>query len=249
MVGTIKINVLDKKVHLFQPEAGFRTGLDSVMLASACLAGAGDKVLDAGCGVGGALFSLLYRVPDCRLTGVEIEQAYIALAKENISLNRGVGKVDFIHADIRDVAKEKVYCFDHVMCNPPYLESGEHVPSPNAKKAIAMGNQLPDLSLKDWIKAAHRLLKSGGSLTMIHRADKTDSIIQELGRRFGAVEIIPLWPKQGRLAKRVIIRAKKDSKTPTKIHAGLVLHEEDGSYTKEAQEILRNGKGLCPSQS
>lgn len=244
MANEKEIYVLGKKVSLLQPEQGFYTSLDSIMLAAACPAESADLCLDAGCGVGGALFCLLYRVSDIHVTGVELQEKYVSLAEKNIVLNGAQGKAEFINKDIRDVVQGMEYSFHHVMCNPPYLEAGQHLPSPDITKALAMGHQEKELHLDDWVKAGHRLLKSGGTLTMIHRADHIDCIVQALGKRFGGVEIIPLWPKAGVCAKRVIIRAKKDSKTPAKIYPGLVLHEQDGSYTKAADEILRDGKGL-----
>lgn len=69
-------------------------------------------------------------------------------------------------------------------------------------------------------------------------AGETHTIIQALGKRFGAVEIIPLWPRAG-VAKRVILRAIRNRKTPTVIHPGLVLHEADGAYTAAAENIVR----------
>lgn len=233
-----EIYVLDKKVRLLQPAAGgFRTSLDSVMLAAACPAKAGDRVLDAGCGVGGAAFCLLWRVPDIRLTGVEWEDSYIELARGNSALN---GKAaEFVLADIRDYRPETA--FDHVMVNPPYLEAGRHTPSPDEVRAQALGHQLRDLTLEDWIRAAHRLLRSGGTLTLIYPAHGVDRIIRALGRKFGAIEIIPLWPKARQEAKRVIIRAIKDRQTPARLRAGLTLHEDNGDYTVAADKILRGG--------
>ncbi len=72
----------------------------------------------------------------------------------------------------------------------------------------------------------------------------TDDIIQALGRRFGAVEIIPLWPRLGEAAKRVIVRARKDRQTPCTLHPGLVLHEAGGGYTPETDGILRDMAAL-----
>ena len=241
----VEIYVLDKKVRLLQPAQGFRTSLDSVMLAAACpvVTGKGQRVLDLGCGVGGASFCLLHRVPDCHVSGVEIQPDYHALALENIALNRAEGHADFINADIRDFKVENPDDrFDHVICNPPYLEAGQHTPSPTEGLATARGHDAADeLSLKDWIDKGFYALRSGGSMTIIHRADATDRIIQGLGRRFGAVEIIPLWPRAGEAAKRIVIRAVKDRKSPCAVHPGLVLHEEDGVYTPEADAILRLG--------
>jgi tRNA1(Val) A37 N6-methylase TrmN6 len=80
---------------------------------------------------------------------------------------------------------------------------------------------------------------------MIHRADMVDDIILAMGKRFGAIEILPLWPKVGREAKRVIIRARKNRRSPARISAGLVLHNEDGGYTTEAEKILRGMEAIA----
>lgn len=245
MSGPVEIHVLDKKVRLLQPEKGFRTSLDSVMAAAACPVTGGQSVLDMGCGVGAVSFCILHRVPGAVVTGVDIQQDYLALAEKNIALN-GPGKnVHFIRSDVRQFSvPEAKQRFDHAVCNPPFLEAGHYTPSPDAGLAIARGHDDADIDLKDWIDAAFRNLKSGGCLTMIHRADSVDRIVQALGRRFGAVEIIPLWPRSGVAAKRVIVRAVKDRKSPAIIHAGLVLHEADGPYTVQADKVLRGGEAL-----
>ena len=235
-----EIYVLDKKVRLLQPDGGFRTSLDSVMLAAAVPAKSGDTVLDAGCGVGGASFCLLWRVPDISLTGVDWHDDYVDLARHNNELNNA--HADFLSADIRNYQPEKT--FDLVMMNPPYFEAGKHTPSPDEARAKANGHQDEDLTLDEWIKAAHRLVKSNGSITIIYPASGTDKIIKAMGKKFGAVEIIPLWQRAGQEARRVIIRAIKDRQTPARILPGLTLHKEDGSYTVEADAVLRNGNKI-----
>ena len=244
-MNTEEITVLDSRVRLLQlADGGFRTSLDSVMLAAAVPAKAGDHVLDMGCGVGGASFCLLYRVPEMTLTGVEWESAYHALAERNCDLNNCGGRARFVCADIRAFRVGEKPCYDHVMVNPPYREAGHHTPSPDRIKAQALGHQDDDLALEDWILAAHRLLKSGGSLMMIYPTTGTDRIIRALGRKFGAIEIFPLWPRVGVNSKRVIIRARKDRQTPCTIHAGLVLHAPEGGYTPEADAVLKESESL-----
>lgn len=237
MSEDVEIHVLDKRVRLLQPHDGFRTSLDSVMLGAACPARAGDHILDMGCGVGGAGFCVLARIEGTRLTGIDIQADHIELARQNADLNGWQGRADFTVSDIRDVSAPN--SFDHVICNPPYMEAGAHTTSPSQRKAVAHGHH-DDTDLNDWLETGFRVLKSGGTLTMIHRADKTDKIILGLKNRFGAVEIIPLWPRIGENAKRVIVRAVKDRKTPATLHAGVVLHEADGRYTAAADAILRD---------
>lgn len=236
MTQASEIYVLDKRVRLLQVVDGFRTSLDSVMLAAACPARGGDNILDMGCGVGGAGFCVLMRVADTHLTGVDIQADHIDLARQNSTLNAMEGRADFTASDIRDFDTPDK--FDHVICNPPYLDAGRYMPSPFAAKATAHGHR-DDLDSAGWIDAGFRHLKSGGSLTMIQRADKVDKIILGLKNRFGAVEVIPLWPRSGEEAKRVIVRAIKDRKTPARLHPGIVLHQDDGSYTDGAESILR----------
>jgi tRNA1(Val) A37 N6-methylase TrmN6 len=243
MTQAPEIRVLDHKVRLLQAKDGFRTSLDSVLLAAACKARSGEHLLDMGCGVGSASFCVLWRVENSRVTGVEIQSDDAEIAKKNTALNGMEGRAEFINADIRHFRAEKT--FDHVICNPPYLEAGTYTPSPLEKKAKALGHQETDVSLKDWLDAGFHNVKSGGSLTIIHRADMVDKIITGLGKRFGAIEIIPLWPHAGENAKRVIVRAIKHRRTPACLNAGIVLHEDhDNSYTAQANAILRDGKAI-----
>jgi tRNA1(Val) A37 N6-methylase TrmN6 len=232
-----KIHLLDKQLQLEQPTGGFQTSIDAVLLAAACPVKAGQSVLDLGCGVGAAGLCVAKRVPDIVLTGVELLEREASLARDNAKTNGFAANI--MCTDIRDYEGERV---DHVICNPPYLEDGAHLKSPDSAKASAMGHD--ETMLEDWIAAAHRNVKSKGSFTMIHRADMLDKILIALGKKFGATEIIPLWPKEGREAKRIIIRTYKDRKSPLKLHAGLLLHKENGDYTAPAEEILRQIRPL-----
>lgn len=245
MAKSTEIYVLDRAVRLLQPaDGGFRTSLDSVFLASACPAGPGDRVLDMGCGVGGAAFCLLRRVPQTHVTGVELQADYAALAAENIPLNGADGRFAIVNTDIRAFAPDAP--FDHVICNPPYLEHGAYTPSPDEGKATALGHDDTDMDVAAWVDAGFRRVKSRGSLTMIHRADAVDRIVQAMGKRFGGITIIPLWPRAGEAAKRVIVRAVKDSRSPAIMHPGITLHEDgEHTYTAAADDILRRAKALA----
>jgi len=238
---TQEITVLNKQVRLLQPENGFKTSIDAVILAAACPVKSGEGVLDLGCGVGSAGLCLAHRVPNISLRGVDIQENHIDIARQNAKLNDRTSNTEFMTSDMRLYKHEAG--FHHVVCNPPYLETGDHLRSPHSEKAMAMGHD-NDVSTKDWVHNASRLLKPQGGLTMVHEAGKADKIIQAMEGRFGAIEIIPLWPKAGRQAKRVIIRAIKGRKTPLSLHSGIILHDDQGGYTLEADKILRDGEGL-----
>ena len=61
---------------------------------------------------------------------------------------------------------------------------------------------------------------------------------------FGGAVTTPLWPKIGAAPKRAVVAAQRGSKEPAKSGNGLVLHEADGSFTRQATVILRDGVKL-----
>ena len=233
------ITVLNGALKLAQIDDGFKTSIDAVLLAAACPAKCGQSVLDLGCGIGSASLCLLKRLPDISLTGIDIQEDHICKARDNAAMNDL--HAHFQVADIRQYQGELV---DHIICNPPFEEAGAHLISPSNKNATARGHMDKDITIDHWVKCAFNNLKSGGSFTIIHKAEAIQRIILAMGKSFGATEIIPLWPKAGREPKRVIIRTIKHRKSPARIHTGLVLHNEDGTYTTSAEDILRGGKTL-----
>lgn len=233
------ITILNGALKLHQIEDGFKTSIDAVLLAAACPVKSKQSVLDLGCGIGSAGLSVAARVSNIHLKGIDIQNDHVECAIKNAALNEING--EFKCADIRDYQGA---LFDHVICNPPYEDAGAHLISPSDKNATARGHLDSDIAIDHWVKCAFNNLKSGGSLCIIHKADATQKIIQALGKSFGATEIIPLWPKEGKNARRVIIRTIKHRKSPSIIHHGLVLHESDGTYTKAADAILRGGEAL-----
>jgi tRNA1(Val) A37 N6-methylase TrmN6 len=99
-----------------------------------------------------------------------------------------------------------------------------------------------DLSV--WIATAARLLRPRGRLAVVHRADRFDALVRALAPRFGSVELVPLWPRAGEAARRVIVRARLGGRSPARLSAGLVLHAADGSFTPAAEAILRGEAAL-----
>ena len=236
--------LLDGRVILRQPAAGYRVAIDPVALAAAIPAGRGETVLDVGCGVGAAALCLAARTPDCRIYGVEIQRDLVRLAAENVALNGFEGRIEVMVGDLtRPPPRLAAGSFHHVMCNPPYLEAGGANPSPNAGKAAATVEAAGDLA--EWVDFCIVMARHKGSVTFIHRADRLDSLLCHLRGKTGAIAVYPLWPAadRGRPAKRVIVQARKGGAGPLKLLPGLVLHEGEG-YTEAAEAVLRHGAAL-----
>jgi len=235
--------LLDGRVILKQPATGYRVAIDPVFLAAAVPARPGEHVLDAGSGVGAAALCLAARVDGITVDGLDIDAHLVALARDNAGANGFARRITFHDGDLgRPPPALKPGHFDHVMTNPPYLAAGCAQPSPQAAKARAtVEGAVP---LADWLLSCLRLLRRRGTLTLIHRADRLDRILAALAGRAGAITVLPLWPRAGVPAKRVIVRATKGASGPARLLAGLVLHDRRGGYTAGADAILRDGTGI-----
>jgi len=86
--------VYQGRVRLVQPEAGFRAGTDSLLLAAALQAPAkGGEVLELGCGCGGALLPAAYRLSATVILGVDSDEQMVTLAQRGVMLNGFDGRV------------------------------------------------------------------------------------------------------------------------------------------------------------
>jgi len=100
-------------------------------------------------------------------------------------------------------------------------------------------------TLDGWIHAARRILKSGGVLIMIWRADGLVEVLSALGRGFGSLAILPVHGDAAAPAIRVLLRATKGGKSPTRLYPSLLLRDESGQPNKQLQDVLA-GTGVLP---
>jgi tRNA1(Val) A37 N6-methylase TrmN6 len=241
---TTEDRLLGGRLLLRQPAQGYRTAIDPVLLAAAIPARTGENVLDLGAGVGAASLCLAKRVPEVRIVGLELQPELARLGADNARRN-GLGlQVEILAGDIlRPPPRLAPASFGHVMANPPYARAESADPSPDAARAIATVEG--EAKLDDWIRAALNYVQAKGTITFIHRADRLDDLVRALGQHAGAIVIYPIWPDpESKAAKRVIVTARKGSRTPLTLARGLVLHDSSGAYTKAADAILRQGWAL-----
>ena len=93
--------------------------------------------------------------------------------------------------------------------------------------------------LAEWVRACLVLLAPGGAFAMIHRAAALTQCLAAVEGRLGSVTILPILPRAGEPAVRILLRGVKGSKAPLTLLAPLVLHEPDGQYTAQAEAIHR----------
>jgi len=132
---------------------------------------------------------------------------------------------------------------DVVLMNPPFNDAARHRASPDKAREIA--HVATAATLESWIHAGRRVLKSGGLLTLIWRADGLVELLAALDRGFGSLAILPVHGDAKNPAIRVLIRAVKGGKAPAQIHAALMLNDESAVPNKQVRDVLA-GKGVLP---
>lgn len=241
------------RVQVLQPKSGYRAAIDPVFLAAALdVPRHGHQLLDVGCGVGVASLcaaSLVRALSEGKsnavsVAGIDVDRSMLDLATASLTLNATDDGECQTQVDWVDIAQPETWpndgCWDQVFSNPPYLDKDRA--SGAACPVTDIANVETSVTLKDWISFMHTMVKPKGRLVLIHRADRLTEIVaafRQLG--IGAIEIFPLWPKLSVPAKRVIVRGRKRVRSVDRMLPGMVLHQQDGTYTTAASAVL-NGQ-------
>ena len=238
---------LGGQLNVWQPISGYRAGVDPVFLAASVPAVSGQSVLELGCGVGVASLCLAKRVPELRLTGLELQPEYADLARRNAQENSV--NLNIIDGDLADMPQAlKQVTFDHVIANPPYFRRDRSSPATDAGRETAMGEVR---ELEAWVKVAAKRLAPKGYASFIHRAERLGDLLAALDGRLGSVQVLPLVPRQGRDARLALVRARKGGKAALRLHDSVYLHtgaqheSDQDDYTPLISGVLRNGDALA----
>lgn len=231
--------LLGGRVVLRQPAEGYRAAIDPVLLAAAVPSRPGERVLELGCGVGAAALCLAARVPGLDLTGLELQRELAELARANAAAN--ATRLRVLQGDVAAPPKDLGSGYRRVLLNPPF-HPPEATASPLDAKDLA--NREGATVLRVWLDLAVRRLRQGGTLTLIHRADRLAELLAAVPSGAGDLRLLPLWPQAGRPAHRVLMQATCGSRAALTLLPGLALHAADGGFTAEAEAVLRDAAAL-----
>lgn len=235
---------LGGRLRLRQMPRGHRAGTDAVLLAAATPAQTRGLILDIGAGTGAVGLAAALRAPAATLGLVEIDPESCALARENIATNALAARIRVHEADLLSIAARRAGGLENesaevLLTNPPYLTPGRARVSPDPRRALA---HVSADGLEPWLRACLALLRPGGLFVMIHRADALADCLASVGTRLGALALLPVLPREGEAATRILLRGLKGSKAPLSLLPPLVLHEADGAFTPRAAALNR-GEG------
>lgn len=229
-------------MRILQRPDQFCFSIDSVLLAHFVRIHRKDAIIDLGTGTG--VIPLLLTAFGARdVTGIERNPIMADLAKRNVEGNRKGGEIRIVEGD---------YCqagslfssgsFTAAVVNPPYREMGTG--RVNAKSGVAAACHELTASLSDVFKTVRYLLAYGGRLYMVHRADRFCDLVSE-GRAYGMEmkRVRFIASHEGEQAVRVLAEWKYGGRPDLTVEPPLIVHEADGSYTKEVNRIYGKENG------
>jgi tRNA1Val (adenine37-N6)-methyltransferase len=219
----------------------FAFGTDAVLLAHFAQTTGAERAVDLGTGSGILPLLMCARNPQLDITGIEIQPRLADMAQRSAELNGLSDRVHIVCGDLKDAPRLIGCSLDVVVANPPYERMGSGKPSANTHVDIARREVC--CTLEDVVGAAAALLRTGGRLCMIYRAER----FAELMHRMREARVEP---------KRVRLVSQRDGEAPNftlaegRKGAGpglaflpqLVVYEADGSYTREAKQIYGIGE-------
>ncbi len=235
---------LGGRLTVSQPRHGFRAGLDSVLLGAAVGQGR-SSLLDLGTGVGTAALVALAHAPSLAALLVDQNLEMLALAAENLAGNDLAGRAHTLAVDVtakgtvRQAAGLRDNAFDVVIANPPFFADGAGTLADDAGRA---GSRHMDAAALDlWVKTAAGCATSGGEVIFIYPAETLAPLLAAFDQRFGAITILPLTPRPGAAASRVLLRAVKGSRAPLTLLASRALHDAAGRAFDPAFDAIFRG--------
>ena len=229
--------LLGGRIKFRQAADGYRAGMDAALLAAACVAKVGERVLDVGCGAGAVMLAAAARYPETTFVGLERDGAALELARDNIAANDLTERMTAIAGDVGNGWKALgLKAFDHILCNPPFFDDQRSLRGPSPAKE---GAWIADAGLEAWVEFLVKAAREGGSITIIHRTDRLGDILGLFAPKVGSIQIRPVHPFAEANAKRVIVRGIKTGKTPLRLAPPIVLHEATGAFRPEVDAIFR----------
>lgn len=189
---------------------------DAVWLAAFAPRGV-KTVLDVGIGTGGVSLCLLHHEPDAKITGIDTSDVMLKACQKNIDLNQK--QINLIKADIFKWSTTKN--FDLVITNPPYFSG-----------TPARHGAHHNVDITEWMKRSIARVKPNGYFCTIIDALLMTKVLSVLNdKHMGNTQIYPLFGSKY-CAERVLIRAKKGSRTGATLFSGSSMNDD---------RILRSG--------
>lgn len=229
-------------IKIIQRSDMFQFSLDSTLLADfVTIPARTTRIIDLGTGNAPIPLFLSLKTK-AHITALELQEDVALLAQKSVEINHLEAQIDVVNGDIKGIHKHYPNgFFDLVTANPPFFRYHEtSITNKHDYQTIARHEVL--VTIEDIIVESKRLLKTKGSLNLVHRTERLIEIIQLLLlHKFSIKRMRFVHPREGQPSNMVLLEASNNGNTELTMMDPLYVHEGDG-YTDEVLAIFRYGK-------
>lgn len=227
-----------KGLKIIQNKNGFCFGIDAVLLSDfAKDMKENAEVVDLCTGNGIIPILLAGKTAARKIYGVEIQEDVAEMATRSIKLNSLEEKIEIINRDLNNIKDIiRAGSIDYVTVNPPYKKKGSGII--NEKETKTISRHEISCTLEDIIKESARILKSGGNLYMIHKAERLVDILYFMRKeKVEPKRIKFIHPSTEKAPNLVLIEGTRSGNSFLKVDAPLYVYDKQGNYTKDIRNI------------
>lgn len=222
-----------EKLEIIQNDDVFSFSTDALLLAHFTKVRKRDKVMDL-CAGNGVIPLVLSHKCHQMIEGVEIQSQLVDMANRSVARNDLSERIHMHHMDIKDLVKHfKPATYDLITCNPPYFKVNQH-----QKEAHKIARHEVMCTLEDVLSVTRHLLKQGGRIVMVHRADRLMDVLTLMRQYQLEPKVLHLiYSKKHKAAQTIVVEARKGGQYGLKIGAPFYMYQDDNTYTEEMKAI------------
>lgn len=229
--------LLREKYEIIQNDEVFSFSTDALLLGEFTNVRNKDKVMDLCTGNGIIPLLLAYK-SQSTIKGIEIQEALVEMAQRTLRHNQLEDQISIEHMDLKNVSNTYMpSTFDVVTVNPPYFKENQQMQHQKEAHKIARHEIL--CTLEDVVKASKHLLKQGGKLVMVHRAERLMDVLS-LYRQYNIepkrLRMVYSTPKKTE-AVTILVEGRSGGQVGLKVEQPFYIYDANGEYSAEMKAV------------
>ncbi|UAS22350.1 tRNA1(Val) (adenine(37)-N6)-methyltransferase [Staphylococcus pseudintermedius] len=228
--------LIREDLRIIQNDAVFSFSTDALLLGHFTEVRKRDRILDM-CASNGVIPLLLSDKGNNVITGVEIQPQLVNMAVRSVQYNHLEDRITMVEMDINALIQAYSPAqFDLITCNPPYFKANQT--NQHQLEAHKIARHEIYCTLDDCLRVSNHLLKEGGRVVMVHRAERMLDLFESMRHyRIEPKRLHMIFSKPGKAAQTIVVEGRKGGRQGLDIAPPFYIYDEQGDYTPEMKEI------------
>ncbi|EIQ3759688.1 tRNA1(Val) (adenine(37)-N6)-methyltransferase [Staphylococcus pseudintermedius] len=228
--------LIREDLRIIQNDAVFSFSTDALLLGHFTEVRKRDRILDM-CAGNGVIPLLLSDKGNNVITGVEIQPQLVNMAVRSVQYNHLEDRITMVEMDINALIQAYSPAqFDLITCNPPYFKANQT--NQHQLEAHKIARHEIYCTLDDCLRVSNHLLKEGGRVVMVHRAERMLDLFESMRHyRIEPKRLHMIFSKPGKAAQTIVVEGRKGGRQGLDIAPPFYIYDEQGDYTSEMKEI------------